>query len=469
MQLVTLDGLNASTNNTIPHFSALKNPEISDDITNGSRKKKGAALGLQGAENTSEIGVFRDTNGNKIFVSRESTNVAAILRENNLIGDSHTIWHKRFFGAGSAEQNADLLRGIRNTEEDLKITLNGETKRSKNFIDILEWIENTGIRHDKAFNVVLTGSPVTFGDIAGDLFSIVLAVAKPFAATLGIPPSVIDAALPVLEMLAGDKPISIRNIGAASQFLVNNEIRGGVGSDATWLNNGLDIFDNVRKGDYAKSARMLGVSPSAVQDIMNGNMFKSIAETTNSVSGVKNTITNLYNSRSVNALRNSLRTGSVIDDVIETVSATKVESVQDFLFTSHGGAILSSLPNYQKLAGTIVNETQDLQEDFEAHKGFIMSSLGYPTFDNAFDGLTVQALSERAIFLARRGAEIFVMPNTIPVEKRTSMAKTVNENTGMPVYVDEPDGPRKSGSYAGAGAVILGVAAGIYGLNKMVN
>lgn len=422
----------------LPHWTALQDPRVAADIVErdwpGANELRGIAMGRTETTDISFMGMFRDNVGNTIIILTESTQTYKIIQEKSLWGPSPTFFRiQRPYGSGwgfkavpflsNTEERAGAQHIERATGTPGYREQNGI--RYSNFYDLFRKIEERQIEYGVVV-CVLTGEPTT---LIEELAKIVLGAAvlavKMFGSSFGISPSVVDSLSPILTNIVDRKPVTIRSIAAVSQLISPVGIRPFI-DDAT------AVYEAVDRGDYVTAAQRLGIdNVSIVRDIQTYTS-DIVAFSKNSVSSVARTTQAFANLDTINRLRNQLRSGSVLDAIIDEGSITRVPVVQNVLATIQSGAFVGTLPNVSDLVSTALNGTSDTLTDVSL-RGLIEMATGQrPRADDLAD-LTLKALVNKAISEARTGAKIFFMPESIPSHLRDLWADEIARQTGLTV------------------------------------
>lgn len=484
MDLVTLDGLGLTDTDNIeyleldelpvsgiPHYSALRNLSVAADIAGAgsfdgvtNEVRNGAALGVSGVGRESGFGVFTDHNGNLYCIVQEDKDAWSVIRDNKLLGNQYYFGgiYRHMGSNGAFEANALMLGGeyaernmrwgdyvpwgdATGANRTLYPPIPGmdfSTVEHRTIYHICKAIEATGQRvtysgTNRPIPIVLglLGEPIVFGDIVDRFFSIVIAVARGFAAQLGIPQPVIDSLVPVLDAIRQGNPVTVRDIGLIAQCLAPAAVRG---LNNEHLNRALSTYSYVNTSRYGDAAAQLGIRPDELVTLLKGNFAQTLLLNADRYTALNRTVQNLQNCDTVNVVRALLKTGTARNLVIEYGSMARVPALQNALVTAQSGGLLGTMPGTLELAQAVINETSDI-DSIESHRAMILTALGYQAPPAAWDDLTLRSLVERAVQLARNGVDTFVMPASIPWYTRSWMAPEVSRQAGVTVLAGVPD------------------------------
>lgn len=433
---------------TALHFSALRDIAVAADVAGEPNMREynlsvadiyGAAMNVRGTH-VSECGVFTDNNGNTLIVCDNDAQIARVSREKKIFGAAYYETSlRRYKGEGSGAANAVItlaglateVRGFKGKNYDNRMsTLRlpaGELKYY-NVFDLFQQIESSGQRLDRPVVVVMTNDVITWSTFGDSLLSVVLAVAKPFAAMIGIPSQVFDLISTAALKIATTGRVDVADLATVAQTLAPESVRA-------YITQGAQVYSAVSTGDYVAAADALGISAvrqarDVIDKFARGLTTDVLQASTIPVQDTLKIIQNTFNIEATNAVRAQSRSGSLISKIIDAGSITRVPAMQDLLIASSAPTILGALPKVQELIASVVNETNDIT-NVHQHKAWIQAAAGLPIGDNVFDGLLVRSLVERAVDAARDGAHSFMMPITVPEEKRKRIAAEVAKQSGV--------------------------------------
>lgn len=430
----------------LPHFTALEHDLVAADICNGNwpalgTEWRGIAMGMKAQPELSNVGMFADKNLNTYIVTTQQARNYAIMNESVLWGPSATVFtRRRAFGGGSAEINMRFLQE-RNRDEAARI-IGRETSVSgwitqhgitySGFQDLAAQIEGSGRRFPGAVVFILEGEPITLASIARTVLAVALSTVSFLGSTFGIPKDLLDALTPILEALVDGKPLNLAMIAKASQMIAPPSIRA-------YIDDGEKVLTNVAAGNYYEAARVLGIdSVRAVQDL-----YRSSSAVIGTGSIAMNTVAkivqNTFNIDTINKLRNQLRSGTVIDRIIDEGSITRMPALQNMFTAVMAGGYVSTLPNITKMVSTTINDTYyDITP--VNHRALIRMATGERMNTGDVMDLTIRSLTEQAINQARTGAKFFFLPVSIPGHLRSDMAREIAKQSGTSVIGRIPGG-----------------------------
>lgn len=456
LEFTTLEGLGdipeRITLSGTPHWSVLRNNKfLASDITSagsfGFKNNKGAAIGVNGAADYSQFGVFTDRHGNTIIITQEDKNPYAVIKDKLYAGRVHQFNLPRKMGAGGAyEANAYMIAGINERFNDYagwteiqRVDFFGKRIEYNNVPSLLTALENINQKFDRPILVVLSGTPISFSSVLGQITNIVFAVARPFLSTIGIPPQLFDLIQNSVTALVKDGRISVDLLANAVLPMAPIEIR-------QYVERGKQLYSDTTSGNYSSAAKELGINFGNIEAFANSVKSGDITGILGNVRGDYETayakIQNAFNIETVNKLARAARSGSVFQQITDTGSIAKVPTFRNAIFAAAGNTHIGVLPNMQELAGKVLQETNDA-DNVNVAKGFIQSALGYPVPSTSFDTILEKSMIEQALEQAENGRKIYVMPVTVPYAKRAQFMESVAKNTGMKVVVGKITGNDK--------------------------
>ena len=442
------------------HWSAIRDLVVASDIAGAGASGEfsgigappeqiyGAAIGVPGAKAHSGYGMFTDNNANSILIATESRQAWGLIKGKNLLGRDPYIFHlERNMGSGGAfEANAFMMsgRGERfggyagwiDSDDSERGVLPGLTLEPySDFPSLLTQIENTGRKFDRPIVILNSGEPVTIGSILSKLVSIVLAIAKPFAALVGIPSAVFDIIAGAVNIIAtqGKFPVSV--LGDAVQLMLPVEYRSLIPQATT-------IYGSISKGDYLGAMDGLGITGNvlgAKNSLFNGDISALLDKSVLPYKELIGKVGNLFSMDTIKSIAAASRSGSVITNLIDRGTMTEVPVLQNLLIATTSDALPSALPGVAEVFEKSINETNDIA-NVDLHKGAIQMSLGQPVGSDTFDDLGIRALTERANDAVEKGVKRFVMPIVIPAVKRADWAQKIADTLQIQVIADAVEG-----------------------------
>ena len=448
LKFSTLEGLGdiqqINVNEKTPHWSILRNNKfIASDITSagsfGFKDNKGAALGIKGAADYSQFGIFTDVHGNLIIVTQEDKAPYAIIKDKLFAGRVHQFNLPRNMGTGGAyEGNAYIVAGIDERFNNYAgwtagqhVTFGGVDFIYKDVPTLLTRLESFNRKFDRHILVVLSGTPITFSSIANNLVSVIFTVARPFLATIGIPPQLFDVIQNSVTQLVRDGRISIENLVNAALPIAPPEIR-------RYLDKGKNIYNGARTGNYASAASELGLGLGKVEQFANSMKSGDLTGILSNVRGDYETayakLQNAFNLDTVNNLARATRSGTVFQQITDQGTIAKVPVFRNAIFAASGKTHLGAMPNIQELSAKVLQETTDA-DNVDAARGFIQAALGYPVPLDSMDSILERSMTEQALEHAQIGRNRYVMPTTVPYAKRLKLAENVAKNSGLQVVI----------------------------------
>lgn len=448
LKFTTLEGLGdvqaLQVNDSTQHWSVLRNNKfIASDITSagsfGFKNNKGAALGVVGAADYSQFGVFTDVHKNLIIVTQEDKAPYAVIKDKLFAGRVHQFNLPRHMGTGGAfEGNAYIVAGIDERYNGYsgwiagrKVDFGGVSIEYKDVPTLLTRLESLGRKFDRPIMVVLSGTPITFSSIAGSLVSVIFAAARPFLATIGIPPQLFDIIQNSVTQLVNDGRVSLDNLVNAALPLAPPEIR-------QYVERGKAVYGGAKNGNYASAAAELGISIGKVEQFANsmksGDITGILANVGGDYEKAYAKIQNAFNMDTVNNLARATRSGTVFQQITDNGTIAKVPVFRNAIFASAGKTHLGALPNIQELSAKVLQETTDA-DNVDTAKGFIQAALGYPIPTDSMDSILERSMTEQALEMAQIGRKEYVMPTTVPYVKRLKMAENVAKNSGSKVII----------------------------------
>lgn len=399
-------------------------------------------MGMAGQPAASEVGMFSDTTGNVYLVMVESTARGKIIRDQQLWGSAPTMFSvQRSMGGGSSERNIRFLAETNRDEAARFIGQNssqgGWTSQHgltfSSFYDLASQIEASGRRFPGMIVFNLAGEPVTLDSIVRTVLAVALGVVKAFGASFGISPALLESLTPLVEAVVDGRPVTLNTLARITNFIAPEAIR-------PWINDGEQVLSSVQQGNYFQAARVLGISDvRAVQDLYRTSSAV-IGGGRKGMGAVSAIVQNTFNIDCVNKLRNQLRSGSVITQIIDAGSITRVPALQNFLVAVQAGGFVSTLPNVTEMVSTAINgNIGDLSA--ENQRAMIRMALGDRINSNDVLDLTIRALTEQAITQARSTqAKIYFLPASIPRHLRDDVAVEVAKQSGIDVVARIPGG-----------------------------
>lgn len=436
----------------IPHWTAIRDLRVSSDITEAGSfgipefERNGAALGIPGAGKPSNFGIFTDDNGNLICIAQDDKPAWGQIWSDQLLGGNRDSWLRFNFNAhegtgGAYEANAYIISGIKERYndyagwvkwEDMPRTIQGYGLEPYNTIpDLLEQIEKSGKKFDKPIVCLLERNLITWSNVFDKMLPFIVAAATPFANIIGLAP-VWSNIVQGIGSLVSDGSVNIKTLATVSQALVPNEYRH-------YLPTSASIYSGIVTGNYKEAVNALGISnikesAKTLTAFKNGDMSFFLDYTGIDFTDATGISQNIFNLETVNTVRSAVRSGSLKMNVIDKGSITRVPVLQNYLATLSSPNTLSGIiPGAAEIFKTSINETNDFNDDINAHKAAIQAAMGLPVGIDAFDQLTKKGLTEKALSYAQMGIKQFALPLSLPSEKRSDWAKEISDDVGISV------------------------------------
>lgn len=441
------------------HWSAVRDLRVAADIAGAGASDEfsgigipayqiyGSAIGVPNSGNHSGYGVFTDNNENTICIATESRPAWGMIWGKDLLGkDPYVFRIPRNMGSGGAfEANAFMIAGIGESfgdhagwseaESSQTTGIPGLTlQRYNNFPGLIEQIENTGRKFDRPIVILSSGEPITISSVLEKAFQFVLAVAKPFAALLGIPPTLFDTLSQSLQVIATTGKFDVSMLAGAAQLIVPMDFRNLIPSATS-------IYSNFTNGNYFGALKELGVQENfqgAANSLIGGDISGVLNKSNLPYSDLVGKVQTMFQIQTLRSLSAASRSGSVVTNLLDAGTMTKVPILQNMLATTTADTVVSAIPGVSEIMSLAVNQTNDIA-NVDIHKGAIQSALGQIVGNDTFDDLTLRGLKERANETLEKGAKQFVLPITIPSEKRHAWAQSIADEVGMSVVADAVD------------------------------
>lgn len=438
------------------HWSAIRNLSVAADIAGAGASGEfkdvgitpellyGAAIGVPNAGAHSGYGMFTDENGNTICIATESRSAWGMIWGKDLLGkDPYVFRIPRNMGSGGAfEANAFMIAGIDQRFGEYAGWSEAETsqidgipgltlQRYNNFPSLLEQIEATGKKFDRPIVILSSGEPVTIGSILSKALNFILAVAKPFAGMIGIPGDVFDLLSQSLHIIATEGKFTLDVLGDAAQLIVPAQYR-------SLIQPAKSIYGKIDTGNYLEAMQELGVQGNfqgAARSLLGGDISNLIEKSTLGYQELTGKVQTMIHFDTIRSLAAANRSGSILNNVIDAGTMTKVPVLQNLLSATTSDTLTSAIPGVSDLMQTVVNETNDIAHP-DLHKGAVQLALGQVVGSDTFDDLTLRGLKENANTLLENGGKRFVLPITIPVEKRHEWAQRIADDVGVNVVAD---------------------------------
>lgn len=502
--------------NNLKHWSELKNNiNVCYDITTAvdNSKVNGSALfyNNENIPNPSGFGMFKDKIGNLIVVIDESTKQSKKLIDGSFFGfDSKAELRKNCPIIDAGTTNEGLFGNKNYTRTDRAINLNkgyvnggysgdwgGEKPTSKNFFDTLTAIENKGGNPFKEPIIIYWGYDE--GIKLLDILEFALAVASSFAGPLKIDPKIFQDVSKLLKVWGSGDVLknsnSIFNSLAMTSEILLPEWTKGVSAK----------YENIKSevkltyGKYIEQAKSGYESlQSGLNDVKNINKFQSIIgldkiELTkyfeNIKSGKYSYVVNLtkINGSLMNANKTLAGvTTSFTNELIKSKMLVKDTFVNEILSTGltvydtplinnifqsgSASTILQGIVASDKIIPAIIKKEKKRLDKMNL-AGLIASGFGYVGPQENFDEMTLNALISQAQSYAINKIP-FVLPDTIPIDKRERFAKEIEKTANVKVvgYEDNWDYDTTLRKMAPVG-IAIAVAGGLWYANKkkMIN
>lgn len=442
------------------HWSAIRDLSVAADIAGAGASGEfapsgvepyqiyGSALGTPGAGGHSGYGIFTDENGNTICIATESRSAWGMIWGKDLLGKNPYVFRiPRNMGQGGAyEANAFMIAGIEQryggyegwsrieTSEIDKI--NGVTfNRYNNFPDLLSQIENTGKKYDRPIVLLSSGEPITFASVLNQALTLILAVAKPFASFIGIPPLAFDVIANSLNTIATQGKFTIDTLANAAQLIVPMDFR-------SIIPQAKNIYSAIDKGNYLDAMQGLGITGNiagVTKSLLGGDISALLEKSNLGYQDIVGTVQNLFQFDTIRSLSAANRSGSVISNLIDAGTMTRVPVLQNLLTATTTDTLTSAIPGVSEIMQNAINQTNDIA-NVDLHKGAIQSALGHIVGQDTFDDLTLRGLKEKANSLLENGVKQFVMPIVIPLDKRLEFAQIIADDVKIQVLADAVGG-----------------------------
>jgi hypothetical protein len=430
-----------------PSYRQLSDPLFAADISGAvtaelvKKEYAGTALGIvnDGAtEQNSNCAVVTDANGNTYFLFVSPTQQWSVFWSYQLMGPEYYLYKFDGFTGGDFNKNQDLWQGRTNRQRTDDRQISGFTSKAGNPFDLLRDLEATGRKFDKPVVILVERTIITFESVIGKALPIILAIAKPFATTfLGIPPNVFDVISASVTALASGQKVTLDTLVNAASLIAPESIR-------QYIAPAKAIYNDVHSGNYLGAAEKLGLPVQEYnryfRDVLAGDFGKLLNTSRLPYRDMFSTVQNIQNFDVMNAVRGQALTGTILDYITEFGTATKVPAIQNLLAVSTAPTMLSTVPKIQEITQQILHQTADVT-NVDEHKALVQSALGFVFGGDALDDITERAMIERAIqnAVTRGGNAPFVMPMTIPQEKRYRMGEEIAKAAGVTVFVDATD------------------------------
>jgi len=448
LELWSLEGLgdvpNISLTKNTPHYSVLLgNKKIGADITGAGsftdiKNPRGAALQINASE-YSHFGVFTDNNGNLIIVTQEDKAPYPIIKDKLFAGNVYQFDLPRNMGQGGAfEANAYIVSGINERYgnyagwiQEKSVDFFGRKIKYARVPELLQKLEAIGQKFDKPIMVVLSGTPVSLSSVLNDIVSIVFTIAKPFMASLGISAELFSIIQNSVQELVRNGRVSINNI-------VNAAIPLAPPGLTSYLSQAKNIYSGIKTGNYGSAATELGLRNTDIAKFANSISAGDITGILGNVRGDYEQqfakLQNAYNMETVDNLARATRSGSVLQQITDTGTITKVPVLRNAIFAASGNTHIAALPNMSELSAKIIQETADA-ENVHTAKAFIMAALGYPIPSGALDEILQRSMVEQALEQAKNGRNTYIMPVIVPYVKRAQLAASVAKESGLKTII----------------------------------
>ncbi|MFN8358583.1 MAG: hypothetical protein U0264_01595 [Candidatus Kapaibacterium sp.] len=438
------------------HWSAIRDLRVASDIAGAGASGEfspdgitaeqiyGASIGVPGAGAHSGYGMFTDLNGNTICIATESRPAWGMIKGKDLLGrDPYIFRIPRNMGSGGAfESNAFMIGGVGKSfgehagwseAESSQVTgLPGITLNLYNdFPHLLEQIENTGRKFDRPIVILSSGEPITIGSVLEKALTFILAVAKPFAGMIGIPPELFDVLAQSLQVIATQGKFSIDILAGAAQLIIPAEYR-------SLIQPAKSIYGNIESGNYLSAMQELGVHVNfqgATKSLLGGDISSLFEKSSLPYTDLVGKVQTMFQFDTIRSLSAATRSGSVLNNLIDAGTMTKVPVLQNLLATTTADTLTSAIPGVLDIMQAAVNQTNDISHP-DLYKGAIQLGLGQIVGADTFDELTLRGLKEKANQILENGGKRYAIPITIPQTKRHEWAQSVADEVGIEVLAD---------------------------------
>lgn len=437
----------------VPHWSIIRDLRVASDITEAGSfadisidERNGAAIGIPASGKPSNFGIFTDNNGNLICIAQDDKPAWGQIWADELLGGKRDSWLRFNFNAhegegGAYEGNAYIIAGIKERFNDyagwvewekMPKQIEGIALQPYSTIpELLEQIENSGKNFGKPIVCLLERNVITWDNAFDKMLPFILGAAGPFASILGLGP-VWSSIAQNIASIANDGSVSVKSLASVAQTLVPAHLR-------TYLNPASSLFKGITTGNYRDAVSALGLtnikqSASILSAFKSGNIGSILGNTDtkldyDDIAGISQ---NMFNLEVVNSMRSALRSGAGKMKLIEEGSMTRVPVLQNYLASlSSESTIGGIIPGAAEIFKTAIHETNDFNNDMNAHKAAIQASMGYPVGIDSFDTLTKKGLTEKALTFSKNGIDSFALPLSIPVEKRSEWAQDISLDVGI--------------------------------------
>lgn len=436
--------------------------------------RNGAAMGVlkqsQTRDEYSSGGVFTDRNSNLFIVVRTfaeggKSPMMKIMQDGKLLDTNQCYWYnlKMDGGGGSGEAAALMMMGrdmnkkffgdydarpggrapwARDGEWRRGIPgISGGGQDFNRVHDGLRWLESKGQKFDRP---VLITVEMDKGLTVDKVVDAVLNAVKPFAATIGIPPALFDSLKNVIVTLVetGGNLDWAQAAKAAVQLvdlLVPEELRNEaiklanqavtlvkeLGNDALYFGNQIKKYGVEFAASLGVTAASLNAWGGSIESVYNrivsGDYAKIITDSTLGPHAANQVLNSFLTQNIVDTVRKKLASGSLTESVIDNgLLGTPI--LRQMLYTGTTNVVLGGIPGVNELCGQIL-KTPELSTrtgiNSQLVGAFLKVGLGYKVNPSAFDGLALDALRAQAETILQNGGKSFILPQTIPCEKRS--------------------------------------------------
>jgi hypothetical protein len=506
--------------NNIQHFSKLKDKNVADDIcgANGSSRVYGSALFYNGFQNSGRytgFGLFKDNVGNLIIALDENmpasqtilkgellgfSSKAQLLRECPVVNVSHTsknIWGNKDTTATSRAKN--LQNGI--VYSSYSGNWGGEKPVSNSFYDVLTNIESKKIKFSRP--IILYQSYSDAGAGWNDILNIALSVASSMvsAGIVNLNPAVLERSANILKVWGSGKALKEINLNDAFETLkITGEIiaptwtKGAVAKIEKIKDESGKLEDVIKYGKYLNKAKsgydainsQLGASfmgelqevtgvdrvelQKFTQNIREGN-YKypvNLTKINGSLQNANKILANV-NITAVNELvKAKMNNNQLVNEISSSgLDIYAVPVINNILQSGTASTILQGVIGVDKIVPAIIkkqNLSLNSGDNYKGLAGMIGASFGYVGPEENFDIFTKTALRVQATEYAVNKIP-FVLPDTIPPQKREEWAKELRQDTGANVMAYDDSWDWDSGKRKWI-PLALAVGIGGYFVNK---
>lgn len=455
---------NASS--VIPHWSSIQDLRVAADIA-GARFYQdhrfpgdvagiepfeiyGQAVGVPANGGFSHYGIFTDDNGNTIIIATESTERWSALKAKGIAGSNPIVFTiPRLFGDGHGEIDALTIAGIdaeiegraswKDQDELMQANrsaierVGGFPQKFNNFPTLLELIEKRGKKFDEPIVILSSGSPVTFESIIKPFAKLIIGAAGSVLAVVGIPPNIIQTLTGLVEAAFNGDPISIKTLVSVAQIITPAPLRKYV-DDATKL------VGNIQSGNYLEAAKTLGVDVGAevkglLSSIEQGDLVQTVLRSAKEFTPIMGSITNALHGDVMHKFLSNVTTKTISNAIQDAGTVVGIPHMTHLFAALTSPTSVGAITGADDVVQAILHYTNDVKSP-DVLRGLANIMNGFATGVDTFDEVLLRSLKSKANALASEGKQL-VMPISIPLEKRLTMAQNIAGDVGVQVIIDE--------------------------------